>query len=144
MEVIAPFIIPLATAIITALASIVGAWFVFRSRRDEQLDSRIDKFTLRLENRLELAYDELKTLKRDVKNLQRDNTELKRWVADVRRDLSAIHLYLELATTSLGAEDHPRADNYVRDAMRRLEGLLDEAHSMVEDSVPSLDEDEQL
>lgn len=155
---------PIATAsIISAILASgvtgVGSWLTFRNKKDEvsagvrqHIDARIDNYTDRLERRLKEERDhsdkkiasaekKIAELLRRVDRLSNENKELKTWAAAVKRDLWALHKSVRMAAKILASEtsDKHDAQQFMTESLEKLDSLLEETRTLIEESTPTLD-----
>ena len=150
----------LVTALATSIVTAIGSWFVFRGKRaevdasmrkhiDENIDARINRYIDRLEQKVDRQKEELDALRstsaakiddleQKVSRLVRENRELRTFATAVRHDLRAIHRTIHTASKLLQAGDD--AQPLMMDSLSRLDDLLDQTQSLVEESTPTVDD----
>ena len=122
-----------------------------RKHVDQRLDEKWEAYTDRLEKRMARDREEMVRLQREaedkfsklqerVRHLERENDELKRWAAAIRRDLWHVHRYLHAMRMAMTQGNNDAAEDYARRALAKLDHMLDESEGLVEDSTPTIDE----
>ena len=151
-----PVIASILAAVVSSGVTGLGSYFAFRGKRAEvdagmreHIDNRMDAYVDRIEAQLDDARDrfekhrlesdkKIAELQRRVNRLTSENRELRTFAAAVRHDLRAIHRSIYMASRLLQT-DEDGAHEWMQDSLSRLDSLLEETHTLVEDSAPKVE-----